>query len=103
MVKDVTATSLKLAWSPPEEHRRNGIITKYGVCYIETNSGQICSIVNYITDGKSSSKIIKGLKPHTEYLLAVMASTILGWGPKAVISRKTLSSRELEIKTCYNI
>ncbi|XP_046851042.1 uncharacterized protein LOC124444464 [Xenia sp. Carnegie-2017] len=92
IVKNVTARSLKLAWSPPEEHRRNGIITKYGVCYIETNSGQICSIVNYITDGKSSSKIIKGLKPYTEYLLAVMASTNLGWGPKAVISQKTLSS-----------
>lgn len=92
MVQDVTTTSMKLLWSPPEKSHRNGIITEYGLCYQEASLEATCLIDVQIPGEQLSYDITEGLRPNTEYMLLVSARTAVGFGPKAVLYESTLPS-----------
>lgn len=108
MAQDLTATSVKLLWSPPEESHRNGIITVYGLCYQEASLETSCTTDVQVPGEKLSYDITKGLRPNTEYMFTVAAATVTGLGPRAVLYESTLSSGNFKIyaqskwpQSCY--
>ena len=97
MAQDVTSKSLRLLWSPPEESHRNGIIKVYGLCYQEASLATSCSTTLQIPGDQLSYDITEGLRPNTEYMFIVSAATAIGWGPKAVLYKTTLSAGKNKI------
>ena len=95
MAQDITATSLNLVWSPPEERHRNGIITEYGVCYQEASLGTSCENTVRVPMEQLSYRITTGLRPNTEFMFIVKAATSRGWGPNAVIYETTLPAGKI--------
>ena len=91
MAQDVTTTTLKLLWTPPEERHRCGIITKYSVCYQNSALRTNCRNITEINKDQLSY-VISDLLPNTEYLLQVKAATKVGWGIPGAIYERTLSS-----------
>ena len=97
--QDITATSLRLMWSPPEQNHANGIIRLYGVCYQEASLGTECTEVISIPGGQLSYEITQGLRPYTEHVFVVMAATkIKGWSPKAVLNITTLLAGKIVVR-----
>ena len=95
--QDITDTSMKLIWSPPQQKHRNGIIILYGVCYQEASLGTECTDVTSIPGSQLSYEITEGLRPHCEYMFVVMAATkVAGWSPKAVLRETTLQAGKIE-------
>lgn len=93
MTQNITATSVKLQWSPPEQALQHGVIKSYGICFQEASLGTDCRSINSIRGEQLSYSITQGLRPHTKYMFVVMAATkIVGWSPKAVIYSSTLSA-----------
>lgn len=91
MTQDVTATSLKLIWSPPEKHHRNGVITLYGLCFQEASLKTSCRPRLSIPGEHTSYDITEQLRPNTEYMFLIFAATASpGWGPSAMIYETTL-------------
>ncbi|CAB3996428.1 receptor-type tyrosine- phosphatase S-like [Paramuricea clavata] len=97
MAQDLTATSVKLLWSPPEESHRNGVITVYSLCYQEASLETSCTTDVQVPGEKLSYDITKGLRPNTEYMFTVAAATVTGLGPRAVLYESTLSSGNFKI------
>ncbi len=98
MAQDVTATSLKLVWSPPEESLRNGIITAYGLCYQENGLGTSCDTIVQIPAEQLSYSITEGLRPNRQYMFIVFAATSKGWGPRAVLYETTLPAGKIKLR-----
>ena len=91
MAQDVTAVSVKIVWSPPEEPYQNGIITNYTICYQEALLRTNCDRkINVSADQRSYH--ITDLSPNTEYVLQVKAATVVGTGPPGAVYVMTLSS-----------
>ena len=98
MAQDVTATSLKLVWSPPEENHRNGVIRIYGLCFQEASLETSCKKIVSIPGEQTSYDITEGLWPNTEYMFIVFAATASpGWGPRAVLYVTTLPAGKITI------
>ncbi|XP_064629201.1 receptor-type tyrosine-protein phosphatase eta-like [Lineus longissimus] len=73
---DVTSTSIKLSWQPPETP--NGFITKYTVEYKDVDAQPKRSKE---TTDNSTSLVIDGLQSHKLYAFSVCANTSKGQGP----------------------
>lgn len=95
MAQDITATSLKLLWSPPEERHHNGIIIKYAVCYQDSILRTNCRNITEISEGKRKYDITN-LRPNTKYIFQVKAATKAGWGIPGAIYKTTLPAGKLK-------
>lgn len=76
MVVSVTATSLSIAWDPPMEKDRNGIIVQYTV-----NMTATVTLFTTQFTTNTTNYTLSGLIPDTTYSLIVAASTAIGIGP----------------------
>ena len=69
----------------------NGIIIEYNLTVVNLNTG---SITDYIVDANSNQEIVErvvsGFSPYQNYTASVSASTIIGAGPVATITGRTL-------------
>ena len=90
------STYLVVSWKPLPVGVRNGIITRYTVCY-----RQVSGATGQCITSPTTSANITGLSPFKDYLLTVSASTYVGEGPKsAQVKIKTAEaskSRHLHI------
>ena len=77
-VSALDSTSLNVTWKPPEE--KNGKILHYVIYYERVGSGKQFSIV---TAASELQKVIKNLKPYTNYAVQVVANTSAGYGSKS--------------------
>ena len=78
---NVDATSsmrLNVSWQPPKA--ANGVILSYIIYYQRVGSDEQYSIVATSTE---RNKIIKNLKPYTNYSFEVAANTSVGYGNKS--------------------
>ena len=70
----------------------NGIITEYNLTVVNLNTG---SITDYIVDANFNleivERVVSGFSPYQNYTASVSASTIIGAGPVANITGRTLS------------
>ncbi|XP_028400962.1 protein sidekick-1-like [Dendronephthya gigantea] len=90
-VLKITATSIKLSWSNPHTSHLNGIIMFYGICYQEASLETDCQNVLTLSGTSLQYEITDGLRPYTEYIVVAMAATkVPGWSPKAVLYGTTL-------------
>lgn len=71
------AEAIGVSWKEPDEP--NGLLTKYTVVY-STLAGSSSSLV---VDGNTSSTVIAGLLPCTNYSVRVSASTAAGEGKES--------------------
>ena len=90
---DVTDVNITLVWSLPEQHHRNGNITKYTICYQEAVQRTNCRNMMNVSAGQEFYRIID-LQPNTEYVIQVRAATEVGSGPPGIVYRTTLPSGE---------
>ena len=69
----------------------NGIITEYNLTVVNLNTG---SITDYIVDANSNleivERVVSGFSPYQNYTANVSASTVIGAGPVATITGRTL-------------
>ena len=69
----------------------NGIITEYNLTVVNLNAG---SITDYIVDANPNQEIVErvvsGFSPYQNYTASVSASTIIGAGPVATTTGRTL-------------
>ena len=74
-VDAISSTSLNVTWQPPKE--ANGVILNYIIYYQRVESDERYSTVAMSTE---RNKIIKNLKPYTNYSFEVAANTSVGYG-----------------------
>ncbi|KAM9296202.1 collagen alpha-1(XX) chain [Gastrophryne carolinensis] len=72
LVSDVTAKSMRLSWTPPQQPVR-----KYRIVYYPSRGGTPQEVV---LDGDASSAILVNLTSHTDYLVSVFPIYISGVG-----------------------
>ena len=69
----------------------NGIITEYNLTVVNLNTG---NITDYIIDANSNQEIVErvvsGFSPYQNYTASVSASTVIGAGPVATTTGRTL-------------
>lgn len=70
-VVDVTATEIRLKWSPPE--KPNGIIVAYEVLYENMDT-------LFMKNTSTTNIVLRNLKPYTLYNVSVRSYTRLGHG-----------------------
>ena len=71
-----SATSLSLAWDPPETNKQNGVITSYTGCTSDSEKG---SCFQTVTVNKKEW-LVTSLKASTKYYVRILASTKAGNG-----------------------
>ena len=71
----ISSTSISLSWFPPATNSQNGVIRRYEVKLVESDTG---SIFNYSTT--DTSLTISSLHPYYYYQCSVAAYTV-GLGP----------------------
>ena len=77
-VSTINSTSLYVTWQRPQEE--NGIILHYVIYYRGVKSDTEFSIVATASERR---KVIKNLKPYTNYSVQVVANTSFGYGNKS--------------------
>ena len=71
---------LTISWTAPPRHTWNSQRLKYQVCsYKAKSSNPKCFYVN----SRTSTAVIKNLRPATRYFVTVAAGTSAGYGPKS--------------------
>ena len=69
----------------------NGIIIEYNLTVVHMNTG---NITDYIFDANPNQeiveKVVSGFSPYQNYTASVSASTIIGAGPVATTTGRTL-------------
>ena len=69
----------------------NGIIIEYNLTVVNLNTG---NITDYIVDANPNQeiveKVVSGFSPYQNYTASVSASTIIGAGPVATTTGRTL-------------
>ena len=77
-----SSESLAITWDPLDADNANGVIINYAVCYQkrEDNPANICA-QNETVDGHDLNTTLNGLKKFTDFVVAVKASTKIGFGP----------------------
>ena len=69
----------------------NGIIIKYNLIVVNLNTG---NVTDYIVDANPNQemleRVIGGFSPYQNYTASVSASTIIGAGPVATTTERTL-------------
>ena len=69
----------------------NGVIIKYNLTVVNLNTG---NVIEYIVDANPNQemlqKVVSGFSPYQNYTASVSASTIIGAGPVATTTGRTL-------------
>ena len=69
----------------------NGIIIEYNLTVVNLNTG---NVIEYIVDANPNQemlqKVVSGFSPYQNYTASVSASTIIGAGPVATTTGRTL-------------
>ena len=82
----ISSRSLTLSWHPPPPSQRNGVIQSY---YINCSFKGIAIFNETRNSTIPSSVNVSNLIPGSEYICSVIASTVKGGGPAAVMRVKT--------------
>ncbi|XP_017785982.1 PREDICTED: tyrosine-protein phosphatase 99A isoform X2 [Nicrophorus vespilloides] len=103
-VLNITSESIYLAWSEPE--KKNGPITGYRIYYNSRNITSVQSITS-LDPNSSLQYNLTDLKPYTEYMILVQASTAKNEGvqSKSVINKTDIggpSAPKILNLTCEN-
>ena len=99
-VKAKTSTSVQLAWNLPEKWKRNGKIVGYELSYQQVGtSGK--KIIDRLDD-KTMLKV-QDLKKFTSYKFWILAKTVAGNGPVAMIKEMTNEDgKDIQICSQYS-
>ncbi|XP_018415104.1 PREDICTED: collagen alpha-1(XX) chain [Nanorana parkeri] len=92
VVSDVTARSMRVSWTPPQQPVR-----KYRIVYYPSRGGTPQEVV---LDGDSTSAVLKNLTARTDYLVSVFPIYVsgVGSGLRGITSTLPLSApRELSV------
>ena len=89
-----SATSIIISWDSPDKALQNGIITRY-ILRITTNSSQPLSERSFVLSDATHA-MLSGLLVNTTYYISVSSRTVVGFGPYANTSARTLSARKLD-------
>ncbi|XP_075427606.1 collagen alpha-1(XX) chain isoform X3 [Ascaphus truei] len=86
VVSDVTAKSMRLSWTPPQQH-----IRQYRIVYYPSRGGTPQEVV---LDGSLSSALLLNLTSRTEYLVSVFPiyGSFVGSGLRGITSTLPLSA-----------
>ena len=76
-----SSTSLRVAWAPPPESKRNGKITYYKIFYVPNVRSDSEATVVEIKNPDSREFVIDELRKWTEYRIWMLAGTQIGDGP----------------------
>ena len=69
----------------------NGIITQYNLTVVNLNTGNVIElIVDAIPNQEMLQRVVSGFCPYQNYTASVSASTIIGAGPVATTTGRTL-------------
>ncbi len=71
-----SASSLSLAWDPPETCKQNGVIISYTACVSSSENGPCFQIFN----ASKRELLVGNLNAPTKYYVRVLASTKVGYG-----------------------
>ena len=81
---------MSFSWIRPDTP--NGIIIEYNLTVVHVDTG---NITDYIVDANPNQemleRVIGGFSPYQNYTASVSASTIIGAGPMATTTGRTLS------------
>ena len=89
VISSVNSTALSLAWNPPPQEHRNGLIIKYTLTCYETVNGSSYLVKSpvfpYTVNNNNSSVdlVLNGFRPGTIINCSVTASNEAGTGPAA--------------------
>ena len=93
-IEQTTATSLKVKWDPLANNVSNGEITHYKIYYNIGSKVSYCSTNKTVTGADRTTTDLSGLKPATEYTVAVRAFNHFGGGPLGAASNETTRNGE---------
>ena len=85
-VKNVTATTFQVAWSPPAREKQNGVIISYFLCIRPFGVLHACNDTRIVT-GTQSQQLFTELNSDQEYLVEIKAATKIGYGPSAFVQK----------------
>ena len=69
----------------------NGIITEYNLTVVNLNTGNVIKlIVDANPNQEMLQRVVSGFSPYQNYTASVSASTIIGAGPVATTTGRTL-------------
>ncbi len=88
----LTSTSIRVAWEAPPIENQRGILTNYTISY--QMEGITTSAISMTVEASVLFLELTGLEKFTMYSVTVSASTMIGSGPGAVETVKTLSDSE---------
>ena len=88
---DVTHSTAKVVWAPPEE--KNGIITGYKVAYREKAVPPSQAIVDSRLDSSKRDYSVLNLQKQRYYVFSLTARTKLGWGATVDVEVRTEVNR----------
>ena len=88
VISSVNSTALSLAWNPPPQEHRNGLIIKYTLTCYETVNGSSYLVTSPIfpytvNNNGSIDLVLNGFRPGTIINCSVTASNDAGTGPAA--------------------
>lgn len=93
----VNATSMVVAWSPPGQELRNGIIQNYKICFRSLKITEQCEELV----GSQNNYTVSNLIPFTVYDVIVNAATHVGYGPSTMITNRTAQAGQYLTETGY--
>jgi len=76
----VSATALRISWSPPPADRSNGRIMYYKLLFVEKGGSDSDATIVTLN---ATSFLLEELRPWTDYRLWVLAGTTVGDGPSS--------------------
>ncbi len=88
----LTSTSVNVTWEAPPIENQRGILTIYTISY--QMEGITTSAISMTVEASVLFLELTGLEKFTMYSVNVSASTMIGSGPVAVETVKTLSDSE---------
>ena len=80
------STALRVTWEEPNFEDQNGVLQDYVITYSTVGNAIKMMMTVEITE-----VILSGLEEFTDYMLMVNASTLVGVGPGAVVTVRTLA------------
>ena len=78
-----SSTSLRVVWSPPPEHKRNGLIVYYKIFYVPSKKSDSEAAEVEIKSPATTEYVVDKLLKWTDYRIWMLAGTVVGDGPKS--------------------
>ena len=85
-----TKTNVTFKWKRPATP--NGVITHYNLTVVNLATSNTTSYLIDVTPNQETvARVIDGFSPYQNYTATITASTVIGYGPAAITSGRTLS------------